>query len=431
MQKIGLLFIAAWLSVAGYSSVTEAQDALTPRKLAPNVLKVIPPSLNEEDAVSALQPLYDLASTPYQPETRPLSDTLSSRASGVVFRRDIWGVEFAFKPLRMIEAEVPQPSGKMQKKPIWYLLYRIRFDGEVLGSVPSVDVGGREIFSLGVKDVATSNLQEIRLFPSFVLQASIVDPNTGSVVRKEYLDRLMPYVTKQIQESEDPAIKLFNTVELSSKPLYRKGDEKFAVGREVWGVAVWEDVDPRADYVSIQIQGLTNAFEVEQGQESKDFAFKTLQLNFYRPGDSIDESSDRISYGIPLVDDFEEQIEICDAYQLPGPLLVATEVDASNDRSDRLATVSTSQDRKLNTLEASELDGGKLPAEMEKALSNLGFDVSGVTVAAKIPGARWEFQTTRFGRSKLVRIDLKPQLWHKLGDHFEFKDRLEYFWTYR
>ena len=80
MQKIGLLFIAAWLSVAGYSSVTEAQDVLTPRKLAPNVLKVIPPSLDEEDAVSALQPLYDLASTPYQPETRPLSDTLSSRA---------------------------------------------------------------------------------------------------------------------------------------------------------------------------------------------------------------------------------------------------------------------------------------------------------------------------------------------------------------
>ena len=110
---------------------------------------------------------------------------------------------------------------------------------------------------------------------------------------------------------------------------------------------------------------------------------------------------------------------------------MATEVDASNDRSDRLATVSTSQDRKLNTLEASELDGGKLPAEMEKALSNLGYDVSGVTVASKIPGARWEFQTTRFGRSKLVRIDLKPQLWHKLGDHFEFKDRLEYFWTYR
>ena len=147
---------------------------------------------------------------------------------------------------------------------------------------------------MGVKDVATSNLQEIRLFPSFVLQASIVDPNTGSVVRKEYLDRLMPYVTKQIQESEDPAIKLFNTVELSSKPLYRKGDEKFAVGREVWGVAVWEDVHPRADYVSIQIQGLTNAFEVEQGQESKDFAFKTLQLNFYRPGDSIDESSESL-----------------------------------------------------------------------------------------------------------------------------------------
>ncbi len=431
MQKSGICFIAAWLCLAVVSSMVSGQEAPTPRKLAPNVLKVIPPDLNEDDAVSALQPLYDLASTPYTPETRPLSDTLSSRASGVVFRRDIWGVEFAFKPLRMIEAEVPQPSGKMQKKPIWYLLYRIRFDGEVLGSVASVDGAGRETFSVGLKDVAASNLQEIRLFPSFVLQASIIDPVSGDPVRKEYLDRVMPYVTKQIQQAEDPAIELLNTVQISADPLYRKGDEKYAVGREVWGVAVWEDVDPRADYVSLQIQGLTNAFEIEQGTEGKDFAFKTLQLNFYRPGDSIDEAQDRITYGIPLVDNVQEQISICKAYQLPGPLLVASEVDSTNDRSDRLASSSTQQDRKLDTLEAKDLDGGKVPADLEKALTDLGVEMSGVTPQTKIPGSRWEFQTTRFGRSALVRVDLKPQLWQKVGDHFEFKDRLEYFWTYR
>jgi len=431
MQKSGICFIAAWLCVAGVSTLAMGQEAPAPRKLAPNVLKVIPPDLNEDDAVSSLQPLYDLASSPYKPETRPLSDTLSSRASGVVFRRDIWGVELAFKPLRMIEAEVPQPSGKMQKKPIWYLLYRIRFDGEVLGSVPSVDAAGRESFSVGLKNVATSNLQEIRLFPSFVLQASIIDPASGDVVRKEYLDRVMPYVTQQIQEAEDPAIKLLNTVQMSADPLYRKGDDKYAVGREIWGVAVWEDVDPRADYVSLQIQGLTNAFEIEQGTEGKDFAFKTLQLNFYRPGDSIDEAQDRITYGIPLVDNIQEQIGICKAYDLPGPLLVASEVDSTNDRSDRLTSISTTQNRKLDTLEAADLDGGKVPADLEKALTDLGFDMSAATPETKIPGSRWEFQTTRFGRSALVRVDLKPQLWQKFGDHFEFKDRLEYFWTYR
>ena len=136
MQKSGICLLAAWLCCLCVSGSAWGQEAATPRKLAPNVLKVIEPALDESEAVSTVQPLYDLATTPYQPQSRALSDTLSSRAAGVVFRRDIWGVEFAFKPLRMIEAEVPQPSGKMQKKPIWYLMYRVSFDGKVLGSVP-------------------------------------------------------------------------------------------------------------------------------------------------------------------------------------------------------------------------------------------------------------------------------------------------------
>ena len=223
-----------------------------------------------------------------------------------------------------------------------------------------------------------------------MLQTSIIDPVSGDPIRKEYLDRVMPHVVEQIRATEDPAIRLLNTVEMSAEPLFRQGDDKFAVGREVWGVAIWEDVDPRADYVTLQVQGLTNAFEVEETVDGKKFEFKTLQLNFYRPGDAIDETRDKVTYGIPLVDKTAEQIDICRLYELPGPQLVTYEVHPNIDRAERLFAVSTTQNKKLDTLEAMALNSGTIPASIADQLTQLGYELSVDTLTTKIPGNRWE-----------------------------------------
>lgn len=83
---------------------------------------------------------------------------------------------------------------------------------------------------------------------------------------------------------------------------------------EVWGVATWTDVDPRTDFFTVEIRGLTNA----QRSENVDGKFiskqKTLVLYFSRPGDTVNELADIIRYGIPAYADQEHQKLIFSKY---------------------------------------------------------------------------------------------------------------------
>ena len=56
-------------------------------------------------------------------------------AKDVDFRREIWALEFKFKPMRMISVDVPQPTGKMQRKLIWYMVYSVTNTGKILEPV--------------------------------------------------------------------------------------------------------------------------------------------------------------------------------------------------------------------------------------------------------------------------------------------------------
>jgi hypothetical protein len=75
----------------------------------------------------------------------------------------------------------------------------------------------------------------------------------------------------------------------------------------LWGVVTWTEVDPRIDYFVVYVQGLTNAYRFEEvaGAYKKGDApgtgrkilNKTLQLNFWRPGDTIDPHEQEIRFG--------------------------------------------------------------------------------------------------------------------------------------
>ena len=61
----------------------------------------------------------------YDPRTR----TLVQMAKEVILRREIYCLEFSFKPLRHIYVDIPRPDGKMQRKLVWYMVYRVRYRG--------------------------------------------------------------------------------------------------------------------------------------------------------------------------------------------------------------------------------------------------------------------------------------------------------------
>ena len=76
------------------------------------------------------------------------------------------------------------------------------------------------------------------------------------------------------------------------------------------------DVDPNLDFVSVEVFGLTNAFEKAEDAGQTEYKQKALQLNFYRPGDAVRQTEDLIRFGVPAFDDPKEQKYILEQYGL-------------------------------------------------------------------------------------------------------------------
>jgi len=282
------------------------------RKLAPGVMHFIKPDLRPEDTFEGPMSLEFVANHPelaWQapdfPDGRPLeapkSETLLEKGSNVTLRHSVYGFEIGFKPVRMIEVDVPQPSGKLQRKLIWYMLYSIRYEGGDLEPKPEVDQFGAATFPAPAQVSYNSR----RIFPSFVL----IEKPTN----KEYLDRIVPAAKDAIAAREKVGAPIYDTMELQTISIPKSTETE---DKPIWGIATWENVDPRVDYFAVQVQGLTNAFRIETVDGKKLYRRKTLQLNFWRPGDTLDEISDKIRFGVPALADPARQIKILQTYGL-------------------------------------------------------------------------------------------------------------------
>ena len=266
-----------------------------PRKLAPGVLTIISAHGREQETFSGPQPIVELvADLPddWTPHSAPKSQTLAEMAKRVIFRREVWQLEFAFKPVRMIHVDLPQRDGRMQRKLVWYLIYRVKNTGHHANPAPREDEWGHKIFE-------TQHVNHpIRFAPRFILES---EEHANA-----YLDRVIPLAIEPIRQREDPNTRLHNSVEISQVNVPVSTDQ---VQRSVWGVATWEDIDPRIDFFSVDVKGLTNAYRwVDQpgafkagdppgtGRRLMD---KTLKLNFWRPGDEFRQHEGEIRYGIP------------------------------------------------------------------------------------------------------------------------------------
>jgi hypothetical protein len=308
----GLLVCCLAITAMLFAGRAEAQNASSrgaPRALAPGVLKVIPPSSEPGETSSDPAPLIEITKgmpdLNGDPHYLPKSETVYAKAQSVILRRNVWGLEFAFKPLRMIYVDVPQPSGKLERKPIWYLVYRIRNAGRHLQPKPEEDKFGHTVYNTGAVNFSR------HFFPMFSLKSHEFD--------KEYLDRVIPTAIPLIQQREDPNTTLYSTVEISQVKIPVDGGPD---DHGVWGVATWEDIDPRIDFFSIYVQGLTNAYQYADDPawkagdppgEGRTYHWKTLQLNFWRPGDLVEPSEDEVRYGLPSVE-AEERRQILALY---------------------------------------------------------------------------------------------------------------------
>jgi len=172
---------------------------------------------------------------------------------------DNWTLHIRFKDPRIITCEVP---GQDKKKIVWYMVY--------------------QVYNLTT---------EPRIFvPDFELKTHDFET--------VHADEVSPAVQKIISEIEDPTGKLNikNSVTISKDPIPLSKTQD-AYPRMITGVAIWTDVydrAPKTNRFSIFIAGLSDGWRKDPNSDV--IRRKTLQINFQRLGDDIQNDANAIRW---------------------------------------------------------------------------------------------------------------------------------------
>jgi hypothetical protein len=356
MKRLSIATHLVTLALATGAIATTADAQQTRRQFAPGVLTTIPPAPQAEEMFSGPVPLVELPiaikDLQYEPKLAAKSSTVFERAQSALLRRTIWNLEFSFKPMRMIYVDVPQASGRMQRQLVWYMVYRVRNLGShlkpkglVTQDVAAAETESRdpneeviELIEPGVPppkelyekfkdftdevEVFGHKTDKLRFFPHFVLRSTEYG--------KEYLDRVIPAAIGPIKAREFPGRPeqaLYTSLNISEAPI-AKSDDK--TDNSVWGVATWTDIDPKIDYFVVYVQGLTNAYKFvdppgaykvgDPPGKGRHLTKKSLQLNFWRPGDTVDQHEEELQFGCRLDPDPIEQQKILAEYGIDKPV---------------------------------------------------------------------------------------------------------------
>lgn len=244
------------------------------RRLAPYVMKKIDP-YKDLGSVFSRHDVVELLK----------KDSQFEFAKDVTFRRDIWFLEFEFKPIRMVACDFPTSGGTFVRKNVWYLVYKVKNPGKAYH--PELDETDK---SFKVVEVDKA----IPFTPMFILESFTGKPGEKS---KQYWDCLNPIAMDLIRRREDPNRRFLNSVEMC---------QTIPVGEERWGVATWTDIDPKTTRFNIYVYGLSNAYSWKDEPDNKKGIItgrtilkKVLQLNFWRLGDEFDENEKEIMFGRP------------------------------------------------------------------------------------------------------------------------------------
>ncbi|MEM9412553.1 MAG: hypothetical protein AAGA30_15675, partial [Planctomycetota bacterium] len=421
------------LSVIMITLANQCNGQLTgqPKPLASGVLKVIPPNIDVRDSYSLPLPLENLESQTFTPNYAPVLDTLNGQTKNVVFFRDVWQYEFGFLGLRQQRVQTHDQQGKAKTENVWYLVYRIRDTGKNMSYEKVQEDQRFDHIKNELKRDQDDFEVKSRFLPHFYL-TGWVKPDDGDYERVVYRDQIDPIVLNQIRLAEDRNRQLLDKFEMMNSQIPRV---KSANDDGIWGVAIWKDIDPRIDYVSVIVRGLTNAYRFDTSSSSSErkFKYRNLQLNFWRPGDRVNQTDDDITYGIPLVDDPIRQIEICQKYRLPGPLLRG--YIQSQSANQNVLALEMDAEIQFSTFQSSvtpPLDKGALPESIRQGFANSGVEIpANVKVKPVIPGQKWTLPGKVNGVTQTLILMVEPQYWEPAGDGIRFINSLEHLWIYQ
>ncbi|MDR0520827.1 MAG: hypothetical protein LBH00_03115 [Planctomycetaceae bacterium] len=368
-----LFFGFALLTVSSQGQESAADSPAMPR-VAPGGLFVIPPDINYE----SMQEIKDIpellaklpeADPQFQGDIRFGNDW----ATKIRFAREIWCLEFSFKPMRIVEVDLPNLHGTLDKKKVWYLVYNVKNKGPAMKNPAAAEESAAISATISVTNssIASAAPQQkeltlpvaedkipvkegekpqqrsaplpirgipgrfepvpgqakpIAFVPQFMFAIHKLvaetklsnDPQTGAVRQEtttatvSYHDQIIPLAVPVIMEREGMKTPPETSVSIAAKEI--------APGRDLWGVAMWTDIDPRVHEFSVYVSGLTNAYQwkektIKNGKKDKDgnetpayentgkigegriLKRKVLKTDWWRLGDQFSLNDSQIRYG--------------------------------------------------------------------------------------------------------------------------------------
>lgn len=183
---------------------------------------------------------------------------------------DIWALEVNFKPVRMINVDVPNAkTGKATRHLIWYVAYRA--------------IRRPVVEAVNQNNTSFDNAM-------FVPELMLVTDDNGK--QEIYYDRVIPVAQAAINKRERHTYK--NSVEIVGKmpPVTPYGAK---IEKSLDGVATWRGVDPTTDRFRVFMSGFSNGYRTVKDADDKELVQrKTLVQEFWRPSDEFDQNEEEI-----------------------------------------------------------------------------------------------------------------------------------------
>lgn len=189
---------------------------------------------------------------------------------------ELWVMDIAYKPMRLMFVDILDPAtGKKERKQIWYLAYRV-----VRRPVQARDAG----------DVEPVNpLEPVPGKPKFLPQFTLVtyENRQTEIPTRIQLDMIIPEAMAAINKVERPYTFQDSVHIVQDLPAEVAAD--VADPPYIYGVAVWQGIDPQTDFFKVIVSGLTNIYESRGAEgEVPTQLRKVLVQKFHRRGDQFD-----------------------------------------------------------------------------------------------------------------------------------------------
>jgi hypothetical protein len=222
-----------------------------------------------------------VAPSPVRAADQGFSTVIDPSFSGeeLRYQQDLWGLEVAIKPMRMVFVPVTNPkTGAKSSEMIWYLVYKIV---------------NRPVARPAAADTEPVNIEDApppRIFsPKATLILNDLDLHAAVV------DSIVPEALQAIIARE--RLDLKTSVQITG-PLPKVTPADARQENAEYGVFMFRGVDPRTTAFTVQLSGFSNAYKMSKG-EPPTVLRRIIEIPYRRPADEFDQFEKEIRQSKP------------------------------------------------------------------------------------------------------------------------------------